>query len=200
MTERSETYPLRRREVVARLLADRGDLLVVGGLGAPTWDLTAAGDSALTFPLWGAMGGAAMIGLGLALAQPGRRVLVVTGDGEMLMGLGALATVALQAPANLAIVVLDNERYGETGMQPTHTAGPTDLGAVAAGAGIPVVADIYDEAQLEEAIPRIRGEKGPVFFNIKVRAEDLPLVLPPKDGAYLKDRFRGALLGPAQAR
>ncbi|MCH9013236.1 MAG: aldehyde dehydrogenase [Proteobacteria bacterium] len=195
--DRAETYPLRRREVVARLVADRGELLVVGGLGAPSWDLTAAGDHPLTFPLWGAMGGAAMIGLGLALARPTCRVLVVTGDGEMLMGLGALATIAVQAPANLAVVVLDNERYGETGMQATHTAGPTNLGAVAAGAGFPVVGDIFDQAQLEAALPRIRAEPGPVFFNIKVRAEDLPLVLPPKDGVHLKDRFRAALLGPA---
>ena len=194
--DRAEIYPLRRREVVARLVADRGELLVVGGLGAPSWDLTAAGDHPLTFPLWGAMGGAAMIGLGLALARPTRRVLVVTGDGEMLMGLGALATIAVQAPANLAVVVLDNERYGETGMQATHTAGPTNLSAVAAGAGIPVVGDIFDQAQLEAALPRIRAEPGPVFFNIKVRAEDLPLVLPPKDGVRLKDRFRAALLGP----
>ena len=194
--DRAEIYPLRRREVVARLVADRGELLVVGGLGAPSWDLTAAGDHPLTFPLWGAMGGAAMIGLGLALARPTRRVLVVTGDGEMLMGLGALATIAVQAPANLAVVVLDNERYGETGMQATHTAGPTNLSAVAAGAGFPVVGDIFDQTQLEAALPRIRAEPGPVFFDIKVRAEDLPLVLPPKDGVRLKDRFRAALLGP----
>jgi thiamine pyrophosphate-dependent acetolactate synthase large subunit-like protein len=202
---RAEIYPLRRREVVARLVADRGELLVgaellvVGGLGAPSWDLTAAGDHPLTFPLWGAMGGAAMIGLGLALAQPTRRVLVVTGDGEMLMGLGALATIAVQAPANLAVVVLDNERYGETGMQATHTAGPTNLSAVAAGAGFPVAGDIFDQAQLEAALPRVRAEPGPVFFNIKVRAEELPLVLPPKDGVRLKDRFRQALLGPEAA-
>ncbi len=193
---RSESYPLRRREVVARLLEDRGELLVVGGLGAPSWDLTAAGDHPLTFPLWGAMGGAAMIGLGLALARPERRVLVVTGDGEMLMGLGALASIAMQQPANLAVVVLDNERYGETGMQATHTAGATNLSAVAAGAGIPVVEDIYEAGQLEAALPRIRSEPGPVFFTIKVRAEDLPLVLPPKDGVLLKQRFRAALLGP----
>jgi len=193
---RSEQYPLRRRAVVARLLADRGDLLVVPGLGAPTWDATAAGDHALTFPLWGAMGGAAMIGLGLALAQPRRRVLVVTGDGDMLMGLGAFATIAVQAPKNLALVVLDNERYGETGMQATHTAGPTDLAAIAVGAGFPVAASVFDETGLEDALPRIRVEPGPVFFNIKVRAENLPLVLPPKDGGYLKDRFRAALLGP----
>ena len=199
LSDRSESYPLRRRDVAARLLRDRGDMLVVAGLGAPAWDVTAAGDDPLTFPLWGAMGGAAMIGLGLALAQPARRVLVVTGDGDMLMGLGSLATIALKAPANLAVVVLDNERYGETGMQTTHTAGPTDLAAVAVGAGIPVVGTAFDEAELEDALPRIREETGPVFFDIKVRAEDLPLVLPPRDGAHLKDRFRTALLGPDAA-
>src|SRR5947199_6356778 len=120
---------LHRRAVAAELLRDRGDLLVIAGLGAPNWDVTAAGDHANNFPLWGAMGSAAMIGLGLALAQPRRRVLVITGDGEMLMALGALATIAVQRPANLTLVVLDNERYGETGMQKTHTAYGVDLPA-----------------------------------------------------------------------
>jgi thiamine pyrophosphate-dependent acetolactate synthase large subunit-like protein len=193
--ERSSSYPLRRREVVKALLNERGDMLVVAGLGAPAWDVTAAGDAPLNFPLWGAMGGAVPIGLGLALAQPSRRVLVITGDGEMLMGLGSLATVAVQHPANLAIVVLDNERYGETGMQLTHTADSTDLSAVAAAAGIPVCATITDEEGLRSALPQIRNCRGPAFFNIKVRAEQLPLALPPKDGAYLKDRFRLALIG-----
>ena len=119
------------------LLAGRGDLLVVAGLGSPNWDATAAGDHPLTFPLWGAMGSAAMIGLGLALAQPERRVLVLTGDGEQLMALGALATIAVQRPPNLAVVVLDNERYGETGMQATHTAHGVDLAGIASGRGLP---------------------------------------------------------------
>ncbi len=192
----SSAYPLHRRAVVARLLAERGEMLVVSGLGAPSWDAASAGDNALTFPLWGAMGGAVMVGLGLALAQPGRRVLVLTGDGEMLMGLGALATIALQRPANLAIVVLDNEVYGETGAQPSHTAGPADLTAIAAGAGIPLVAAVAEDNGLAEAIPQIRAGPGPVFVTIKVRAEALPLVLPPKEGAVLRDRFRAALLGP----
>ncbi len=194
---RSESYPLRRREVARMLLADRGDLLVVAGLGSTAWDVTAAGDHPLNFPLWGAMGGAAMIGLGLALAQPGRRVLVVTGDGEMLMGLGSLASIAVQHPANLAIVVFDNERYGETGMQPTHTAGDVDLAEVARACGFGITGTIRDQAGLEDALPAIRSAPGPVFYTIKVRAEPLPFVLPPKDGAYLKDRFRIALLGEA---
>lgn len=198
-SDRSPGFTLRRREVARQILKDRGDMLVVAGLGAPAWDATAAGDSPLTFPLWGAMGGAVMIGLGLALAQPERRVLVLTGDGEMLMGLGSLATVALRQPANLAIVVLDNERYAETGMQATHTAGPTDLAATAVGAGIASAATVFDQAELDGILPAIRGGPGPIFVAVKVRAETMSMVLPPKDGVHLKARFRAALLGPDAA-
>ncbi len=190
---RSENYPLRRRDVVKTLLEQRGDLLLVSGLGAATWDVTAAGDSHLTFPLWGAMGGAVCVGLGLALAQPERRVLVITGDGELLMALGSLATVAIQQPPNLSIVLLDNERYGETGMQLTHTAGSVDLTAVAAATGIPNCHTIRDANALQTVLPTILSGVGPIFCTIKIRAEKLPLILPPKDGAYLKDRFRHAL-------
>jgi thiamine pyrophosphate-dependent acetolactate synthase large subunit-like protein len=193
----SESFPLRRREVVRLLLAGRGELLVVAGLGSPNWDATAAGDHPLTFPLWGAMGSAAMIGLGLALAQPTRRVLVLTGDGEQLMALGALATIAAERPPNLAVVVLDNERYGETGMQPTHTAHGVDLAGIAAAAGFPLAGTIRAADELEPVRQLIHEQSGPIFYAIKVRAEPLPFVMPPKDGAYLKDRFRLALLGPA---
>ncbi len=196
---RAEAYPLRRRDVVARLLQDRGDLLVVAGLGACAWDITAAGDHPLNFPLWGAMGGAVPIGLGLALAQPDRRVLVITGDGEMLMGLGALATVAAQAVENLAIAVIDNERYGETGSQLTHTAGPTDLSAAAAACGLPHCLNVGSDNELAAALPVLREQAGPVFCTIKVRAENLPFDMPPKDGASLRDRFRVALLGAERA-
>jgi thiamine pyrophosphate-dependent acetolactate synthase large subunit-like protein len=194
-SKRSKNYPLRRRAVVKELLDQRGDALVIAGLGASAWDVTAAGDDPLNFPLWGVMGGAVPLGLGLALAQPSRRVLVITGDGEMLMGLGSLATVATQRPPNLAIVVLDNERFGETGMQLTHTAGRVDLGRIAAASGIPICHTVGDIKGLESILPQIQKEVGPLFFNIKIRAENLPLVLPPKDGVYLKDRFRLALLG-----
>jgi thiamine pyrophosphate-dependent acetolactate synthase large subunit-like protein len=194
MSASSETFPLRRREVARALLADRGDMLVVAGLGSTAWDVTAAGDHPLTFPLWGAMGGAAMIGLGLALARPAHRVLVVTGDGEQLMGLGSLAVIGVKAPSNLALVVLDNERYGETGMQATHTAHGVDLARIAAACGFPVTGIVREQAELEATLPAIRARPGPVFFAIKVRTEELPFVLPPKDGAYLKDRFRLTLL------
>ena len=184
---------LHRREVVKELLRDRGELLVIAGLGSTAWDITAAGDSPLSFPLWGAMGQAAMMGLGLALAQPKRRVLAITGDGEMLMGLGALATIGVQQPANLTVVVIDNERYGETGMQRTHTAYGVDLAAVATACrfkrAITVTADL---APLRELVYRAPG---PNFAAVKVREEKLPLVLPPHDGALLKARFRRELLG-----
>ena len=193
---RAETYPLRRRHVAKALLADRGGLLVVAGLGSCAWDITAAGDDPLNFPLWGAMGGAAAIGLGLALAQPDRRVLVITGDGEMLMGLGTLATIAMQAPKNLAVVVLDNERYGETGMQPPPTAHGADLAEAAASVGFPVTGTVLDQAELSAALPVILEAPGPVFFAIKVRAEELDFVLPTNDGVQLRDRFRKALSGP----
>ena len=141
------------------------------------------------------MGGAAAIGLGLALAQPDRRVLVITGDGEMLMGLGTLATIAIQAPKNLAVVVLDNERYGETGMQPTHTAHGADLAGAAEAVGFPVTGTVPGQAELTAALPVIRDATGPVFFAIKVRAEELDFVLPTNDGVQLRDRFRKALSG-----
>ncbi|MDA0304814.1 MAG: thiamine pyrophosphate-dependent enzyme [Proteobacteria bacterium] len=193
----SETFPLHRREVVQALLQNRHGMLVVGGLGSSAWDITAAGDDPLNFPLWGAMGGAAAIGLGMALAQPGRRVLVLTGDGEMLMGIGTLATIALQKPKNLAVVVLDNERYGETGMQKTHTAFGVDLPGIAKAAGFDVSGSVGTQGELDAALPIIRQADGPVFYDIKVRAEELDFVLPTNDGVALKMRFRKALLGEA---
>jgi thiamine pyrophosphate-dependent acetolactate synthase large subunit-like protein len=185
---------LHRRDVVKELLKDRKKLLVIAGLGSTAWDITAAGDSPLSFPTWGAMGQAAMMGLGLALAQPRRRVLVVTGDGEMLMGLGALATIGVQQPANLSVVVIDNERYGETGMQATHTAHGADLAAVARGCGIRQSKVVRTMAGVKALRAAIHAKKGPLFAQVKVLAESVPLVLPPKDGVLLKERFRAALL------
>ena len=189
------TAVLHRREVVRALLGGRRDALVVAGLGSTAWDCTAAGDSPLTFPLWGAMGAAAMVGLGIAIAQPSRRVVVITGDGEMLMGLGALATIGVQAPRNLAIAVIDNERYGETGMQATHTAHGVDLAAVALGCRFAGACVVRDLSELATAHDRLFAAAGPVLIQFKVLAEKLQLVLPPHDGVVLKERFRRALLG-----
>jgi thiamine pyrophosphate-dependent acetolactate synthase large subunit-like protein len=195
----SRANTLDRRAVVAALLRERGDLLVVAGLGAPAWDATAAGDNPLTFPLWGAMGSAAMVGLGLALAQPERAVLVLTGDGEMLMGLGSLASIGVQRPAKLAVAVLDNEHYGETGMQQTHTAHGIDLAAIAAGCGFAASEIIRDMTGVAALAARLKAGEGPLFAQIKIAADNKPLVLPPRDGALLKHRFRAALLGPQSA-
>lgn len=189
---------LHRRDVVSTLTKAEPGLIVVAGLGASAWDITAAGDRDLNFPLWGAMGGAASVGLGLALAQPARRVVVVTGDGEMLMGLTALTTIAAMAPDNLAVLVLDNEQYGETGGQRTNTGRASDLAAMAQAAGI---AEAWTIGQLDEvgpAMERLRRGTGPLFCVAKIMAEDLPLVLPPKDGTVLRSRLHRALgLGEA---
>jgi thiamine pyrophosphate-dependent acetolactate synthase large subunit-like protein len=182
---------LNRRVVAATLLRDPGDLLVITGLGAPSYDASAAGDRALNFYLWGAMGGAAMIGLGLALAQPSRRVLVLTGDGEMLMGMGSLATIAAAGASNLAIAVLDNARFGETGSQHSHTALTTDLAVVAAACGWTATTTARDMDEVAALAPRLRRE--PLFAVIRIAADEEPRHLPPRDGAYLADRFRRTL-------
>ena len=181
---------LDRRAVAAALLRDPGGLLVVTGLGAPTYDAAAAGDRPENFYLWGAMGGAAMVGLGLALAQPSRRVLVLTGDGEMLMGIGSLATIAAAGVPNLAIAVLDNARFGETGSQRSHTGLTTDLAAVAAACGWSATATAHTMDQVEALRPRLRQEA--LFAAIRVSPAELPRHLPPRDGAYLTERFRRA--------
>lgn len=185
---------LERRSAISRLLQGRGDALVVSGLGNPAYDVYAAGDTAANFYLWGAMGGAAMLGLGLALAQPSRRVVVCTGDGEMLMGLGALATIAVKRPSNLAVVVIDNERYGETGMQLTHTAQGVDLAGMAQAAGFDLAMTVRSDAELTRLRQHLFDGNGLLFAVIKVSTEPTPFALPPLDGPYLQNRFRDGLL------
>ena len=199
---------LQRRPLVKDLLKGADDnLLVIAGLGSSNWDITDAGDRPLNMPLWGAMGAPVGMGLGLAMAQPTKRVLVITGDGDMLMSMGSLATVATQQPDNLAMVVLDNEKFGETGNQATHTSprnnGPTDSGAatdlslVARGCGIADSAIVREAGDVAQFVKDVRTKKGPVFRLVKVMVERLEFVMPPQDGAHLKDRFRAALLGKA---
>ena len=184
---------LDRRDVVKRLLADRGDLLVVTGLGAPTYDVAAAGDHPLNFYLWGAMGQAAMIGLGLALAKPKARIAVVTGDGEMLMGLGSLATIGVKQPANLSVVVIDNRHYGETGMQASATAAGIDLTAIAKACRFNAVHAIETDGDIEPARNLLHRGRGPVFIQAHVNAIDEPRVLPLRGGHEIKLRFMQAL-------
>ena len=186
---------LDRREFVRHLLIDRGDLLVVSGLGSATYDVAAAGDHPLNFYLWGAMGGTAMIGLGLALAQPDRRVAVLTGDGDLLMGLGSLATIGVKRPKNLTIVVLDNAHYGETGMQESHTHAGIDLVAMALACRFRQARAV---SRIEEAA-NVRGllhaEEGPSLVSARIGADDMPRVLPLRDGHAIKQRFIAALNG-----
>jgi thiamine pyrophosphate-dependent acetolactate synthase large subunit-like protein len=185
---------LERRAAMATLLAGRGDdLLVVPGLGSTTWDAAAAGPDDRDFYLWGAMGGAAMIGLGLALAQPKKRVAVITGDGEMLMGMGSLATIGLQRPGNLAVIVFDNGVYGETGMQPSHTQSGVDLVNVAGACGIGTCLDVRDEVALTDLAARLKDLRETLFARVLIEASDPPRVLPEREGAVLKQRFRAAI-------
>ena len=185
---------LDRREAVAALLRDRGDLLVVTGLGSPSYDVHAAGDTDANYYLWGAMGAAALVGLGLAQARPDRNVLVITGDGEQLMGLGGLATIAVAKPKNLVIAVVDNGHFGETGMQESHTARGIDLAQVAAACGFVEARVIDDMAGVEEARAALhQAVEGPRFFLLKVKVDNLPRSLPPRDAVHLKNRFRAHL-------
>jgi thiamine pyrophosphate-dependent acetolactate synthase large subunit-like protein len=190
----SKANLLDRRQVVSSLLADRKDAIVVGGLGASTYDIAAAGDHDRNLYLWGAMGGAVMMGLGLALAQPGLPVVVITGDGEMLMGMGSLATVGLQKPGNLSIIVLDNECYGETGGQVSHTGAATDLVGVARACGIANSRALETLAEIEAFAPRLQDvSAGPRFANVKIDSANLERVLSNRDGMFILNRLRGAL-------
>jgi thiamine pyrophosphate-dependent acetolactate synthase large subunit-like protein len=199
MTHSPDRRALDRRAVVARLMQDRQDLIVISSLGAPTYDLAAAGDHPRNFYLWGAMGGAAQMGLGLALAQPDVPIAVLVGDGEMLMGMGGFATIAQQAPTNLSILILDNALYGETGGQQSHTASQgnrpgVDLAAVAAACGIPDCRTLTEEAELASLAERInRIGEGPLVAVIKIDGEDKPRCLPSRDGVWLKARLRAEL-------
>jgi thiamine pyrophosphate-dependent acetolactate synthase large subunit-like protein len=188
---------LDRREVVRSLLQDRGQLLVVTGLGSSSYDAMAAGDHPRTFFLWGAMGGAAMVGMGMALAQPENKVVVITGDGEQLMGLGSFASIGAQKIKNLSIVVLDNNHYGETGMQASHTGLGVDLVGIAASCGFAWSARVSDMVGVEALRQRLHRPEGPGFAAVHIAADNPTRVLPPRDGVFLKNRFRASLgFGP----
>lgn len=184
---------LDRRVAVADLLQDRGGLLVVSGLGSPSYDVMAAGDHPLNYYLWAAMGSAMTVGLGLASARPDRPVAVITGDGEALMGFGALATIALRAPRNLSVVVLDNGHFGETGMQASHTGRGIAFEKVAGACGFPVVDLVTERQGIEPLRRRIHAMESLNLAVVKIAPENPPRVLPPRDGVAVKNRFRQAL-------
>lgn len=190
---RNTTKTANRREFVSTLLKELPDALVVTGLGSASYDVFAAGDRDNNYYLWGAMGGSTSLALGLALAQPDKSVLVVTGDGEQLMGIGSLATIAAKQPRNLTIVVLDNGHFGETGMQRSHTSLGTDLVAVAKGFGIADAYTVDSADHCGEIASRAAARQGPTFVQVRIDADEPPRALPPRDGVYVKNRFRAAL-------
>jgi thiamine pyrophosphate-dependent acetolactate synthase large subunit-like protein len=193
MNQPNAAATIDRREFVSRLLAACSQALVITGLGSSSYDVFAAGDRPENFYLWGAMGGAAAVGLGLALAQPERSVVVITGDGEQLMGLGALSTIGAQQPANLSIVVLDNGHFGETGMQRSHSSLGTRLSAVARGCGIGNVTEIHEIGAVSSLAETVNSRQGCTLAQVYIRADELPRALPPRDGVHVKNRFRAAL-------
>ena len=185
---------LDRRQAVPELIPRPEDYLIVSGLAGAAKDTAALTEDAdFLFTMAGAMGGACSIGLGLALARPERRVLVVTGDGELLMNLGALATIGAMAPPNLKILCIDTGRYGETGNQETHTARTMRLDLAAAAAGFRTVLLVDAPSALATGARTLREENGPIFLLLKV-GEGPPA--PGKrdfDPAACRLRFRGAL-------
>lgn len=192
-TKNSKTPGLDRRAVVKTLLSGNDKLLLVTGLGSPSYDAMAAGDRDRTYYLWGAMGGAAMMGMGIAAAQPKESVCVLTGDGEAMMGVGALATIGAQKVKNLTVVVLDNGHFGETGMQASHSGLGVDMAAIAKASGFAAAETIDTMSGVEALAKRLSKPAGPAFATIRIAADDPPRVLPPRDGVHVKNRFRAAL-------
>jgi len=193
MAQSAPNQRANRRAFVSRLLGATPDALVITGLGSSAYDVFAAGDRDRNYYLWGAMGGAASLGLGLALAQPDKSVVVITGDGEQLMGIGSLGTIAVKQPKNLTIDVLDNGHFGETGMQRSHSSLGADLVGVAKGFGIEDAFSTGSLDRSDEIAQRINARAGTVFAQVFIEADELPRALPPRDGPYIKNRFRAAL-------
>jgi thiamine pyrophosphate-dependent acetolactate synthase large subunit-like protein len=194
MTIVQATGVIERRAFVIDLVGRlHEDTLIVTGLGSPSYDVFAAGYRVNNFHLWGAMGGAVPVGLGLALAQPDHPVVVVTGDGEQLMGIGSLGTAAVQNPPNLTVVVLDNGHFGETGMQPSHAGLTTDLTEVARGFGIADSRTLSSAEEVSEIAETIAARRGLAFRRVPIDTGEPPRALPPRDGVANKNSFRASL-------
>jgi thiamine pyrophosphate-dependent acetolactate synthase large subunit-like protein len=189
-------FVLDRREAVPALIGRHEDFLFVTGLAGTARDIAAlTADADHIYTMAGAMGGAAMMGLGLALARPDKRVLVATGDGELLMNVGALATIAILNPPNLAIVCVDNGHYGETGYQKSHTSLGVDLERIAAGCGLKRTRTVASESDIAEGRRLLREGNGTAFVVLRVKPDDPPPYKRNMDPAACRTRFRGALLG-----
>ena len=193
MSQQNSAQRADRRAFVSRLIAAIPDALIVSGLGSASYDVFAAGDRDKNYYLWGAMGGATSLGLGLAIAQPDKPVVVITGDGEQLMGIGSLGTIAAKQPRNLSIVVLDNGHFGETGMQRSHSSLGTDLVALAKGFGIADAYSVNDTEVCGDIAQSINARRQTAFIQVFIQADEPPRALPPRDGPYIKNRFRAAL-------
>jgi len=190
----SPEFLLDRNEAVPQLVGRHEDFLIVAGLAGTARDLTfLSRDAPHVFALAGAMGAATSMGLGLALARPERRVLVITGDGELLMNVGTLATAAVMNPPNLAIVCVDNGRYGETGWQKSHTSLGVDLEQMAIGAGIRTTRLVTRPEQIPEASRLIRDGNGASFVLMRVKPTESPPHKRDLDPATERLRFRTAL-------
>ncbi len=185
---------LERAKAVPALIGTPDEFLIISGLAGAARDvasLTEDGDGA--FIMAGAMGAAVMMGFGLVLARPERRVLVVTGDGELLMNVGALATVGIANPKNLSILCVDNGRYGETGLQRSHTSYGVDLEKIAAAAKIPATRTVWADAEIPDASRLLRESNSTAFVLLKVTAADAPPYRRSLDGALSRMRFKRAL-------
>jgi thiamine pyrophosphate-dependent acetolactate synthase large subunit-like protein len=188
-------FVLDRLEAVPALIGRHEDFLLVAGLAGTSRDVAAlTADGAHTYTMAGAMGGATMMGLGLALARPDKRVLVVTGDGELLMNVGSLATIAVLNPPNLSILCVDNGHYGETGYQKSHTSLGVDLERIAAGSGIKRTLTVEREAEIAEGSRLIREGNGTAFVLLRVKPTEPPAYKRNLDPAECRVRFRTALL------
>jgi thiamine pyrophosphate-dependent acetolactate synthase large subunit-like protein len=189
----SKSNKIDRRPFVAELLKRRNGAFVVPGLGSPCWDISAAGDAQENVYNWGGMGLAIPTALGLAIAQPNKRILAITGDGEMMMGIGSLAVVADQAPKNLGILVLDNEHFAETGKQRGLSGQRADLCAIARGFGIAETMFVTEAGKVGELATHLFEKPGPTFAVAKIAISEDPWSLPEKDGATIARRVRTAL-------
>lgn len=192
-SESSRSNKISRRLFVAKLMEKRNGALIVPGLGSPTWDTFASGDTPECLYSWGGMGLAVATALGIALAQPKKRVTCITGDGELLMGVGTLGVVADQAPGNLTILVLDNESFGETGKQTGLTSNKADICAIARGFGIGETMTVRSESEVDALAEFLFHKPGPSIAVAKIALTEDPWKLPEKDGAAIARRFRIAL-------
>jgi thiamine pyrophosphate-dependent acetolactate synthase large subunit-like protein len=189
-------FVLDRKRAIPTLIGRHEDFLIIAGLAGTARDVAAlTRDGAHTYALAGVMGGACAMGLGLALARPDKRVLVVTGDGELLMNVGTLATIAVLNPPNLSIVCVDNGHYGETGYQKSHTSLGVDLEKMAIGAGLKLTRTIRVEAELADGARLIRAGNGTAFVLLRVEPSDPPSYKRSLDPSLGRQRFRQALLG-----